>query len=106
MKESEGWLRLAEWIAEQPQASIYLCNVLKHHWQMVNINIPSDTALRMMDRLRTDILESNVGTVAQGSTNPFYWFDTEEGSAYEQHHNQQRLLYCLFMAEQTKRLKS
>ena len=106
MKESEGWLRLAEFIDTQPAASIYLCNVLKHHWQIKRIGIPSDTSLLMLDRLREDILESNVGTPAQGNTNPYYWFDTEEGCVYDKQHNEQRLLYCLFKYEQTKHLTS
>ena len=105
MKESEGWHRLAEWIDAQPEATVYLCNILKHTWQTRTMSIPDDVAERMLNRLVTDILDSNVGTFAQGSPNPFYWFETTDGAEYGPRHNQQRLLYCLFMVEQTKRLK-
>lgn len=105
MKESEGWQRMAEWIDEQPEATVYFCNVLKYPWKTRTMGIPDDVAAHMMVRLAADIRDSNVGTIAQGSSNPFYWFETNDGAEYGPRHNQQRLLYCLFMVEQTKRLK-
>lgn len=108
MTESTGWLTLAEFVDNLGGDSAYLCNILRNRksYQYTLgrnidlINIPDEVRHAMIDRLVDNIREENSETPMPNDSNPYAWFTN--GHPEGTHHNQSRILYCLFMAEQTK----
>jgi hypothetical protein len=103
MTEATGWLTIAKFVDGMGGDSAYLCNILRYriHNQSEAMQLPDDVRFAMLDRLSDNIKEENVGTFMPFDSNPWSWFAATDYPTGKDH-NQSRVLYCLFMAEQLK----